>query len=140
MSNQPGGFGLDLRAQLARAGDQVRTENEQQQQHPAPAQGDPAPEQPARTTKRKPSRRYDRMARIEGRLHVKQLQQLNALSLKLRDHRVGTGGDRERITNNTLLRVAVAVLLKHQAAIRGDTEAEMVESLLRHLSPEDTTP
>ena len=136
----PGGF--NLREQLAQASDLVRAENET---HPAtyePADeptdaGGVASTDAKPRAKRRQTRRFDQMARIEGRLHLKQLRELTALTLKLRDQRHPSTGERERITNNTLLRVAVAVLLKHQHALTGTTEAELTDSLLTHLSRED---
>lgn len=139
----PGG-GFNLREQLAQASDLVRAENEGQHPSYEPATDPPPPAtsagespEPKARARRKQTRRYDQMARIEGRLHLKQLRELTALTLKLRDQRGTPAGERERITNNTLLRVAVAVLLKHQHALVGTTEAELTDSLLTHLSPED---
>lgn len=127
--------GFNIRQQLEAAGEAVKAENEAQYSRESTPQAPEQTPEPARSTKgRSQARRFDKMARIEGRLHYKQLRELNALTLKLRDHRNSPGGERERITNNTLLRVAVEVLLKHQSALKGSTERELTDSLMRHLS------
>lgn len=84
--------------------------------------------------RRRRKRRFEDMRRIEGRLWPRQIRSLNSLRLDLQDQRTDEEVDnRERLTNNTLLRIAVAVLLDHKDALKGNTEEELLESLRRHL-------
>ena len=111
---------IDLRTAISQAGEHVRAE-------------DSSPDVKRPIPKPRTSQRFDQLARIEGRLTAKQLADLTSLRLKLIDPKNTTSGPRERITNNTLLRVAVTVLLEHKNAVNGGTEKEITQSLLAHL-------
>ncbi|NEP00557.1 MAG: hypothetical protein F6K58_18165 [Symploca sp. SIO2E9] len=65
------------------------------------------------------------MVRKETRLREDQLEQLTAVTRKL--NRRKRGG--ERITENTLIRVAVDLLLSQSEQLSGATEAQLRESL-----------
>lgn len=74
--------------------------------------------------------RYQQTARVEGRLWPDQVTALADLRRKVsqaRNHKP------ERITDNTLLRIAVDLLLAHAGDLRGDTEDQLRQSVL----PED---
>lgn len=75
-------------------------------------------------------RRYDRMARIEGRVTENQLRRLDQLRGDLMKRRSRTG---DRITNNTLLRVAVEGLLSCRRELHGNDEDELQASFLDYL-------
>lgn len=70
--------------------------------------------------------KYQRMARIEGRLSEKQVDVVADLVRRLNRSRHGEG---ERITQNTLLRVAVDLLLTRSDELRGASEDELLVSL-----------
>ncbi|MEU3521836.1 hypothetical protein ABZ770_42525 [Streptomyces sp. NPDC006654] len=70
--------------------------------------------------------RYLTFPRTEARLRQDQLDSLAALRRAVAANRTDKT---ERITDNTLLRLAVDLLLKHAGRIRGNTEAEMRQSL-----------
>lgn len=80
---------------------------------------------------RKPSddepARYLTFQRTEARLRPDQMTDLASLSRRVAADRTDKT---ERITDNTLLRLAVDLLLKHGAHIVGNTEEEMRRSLL----------
>lgn len=67
---------------------------------------------------------YDR---LEARLREDQVVQLDALVRRLNKQRSGPG---ERITKNTLLRVATDLLLAQGEAVTGGTEAEIRASVI----------
>lgn len=67
---------------------------------------------------------YDR---LEARLREDQVIQLDALVRRLNKQRSGPG---ERITKNTLLRVATDLLLAQGDAVTGETEAEIRASVI----------
>lgn len=110
----------------------------------AESQPDPAPDsdQPAaagghqsKPRSRRRKRHFESMRRIEGRLWPRQIRSLNSLRLDLQDQRTDEDVEnRERLTNNTLLRVAVDVLLDHKEALKGNTEEELTESLRQRLA------
>jgi hypothetical protein len=87
--------------------------------------------------------KYLRLVRRETRLHPHQVDQLTQLSRALnearrRGQRSGTG---ERITDNTLVRLAVDLLLTHPERLHGTTEDELRASLgLPPLEPGPGTP
>lgn len=91
--------------------------------------GDSAEEDRAQRAKRK-KRRYDKMARIEGRVTDAQLRRLDQLRADLMKRRTRTG---DRITNNTLLRVAVEGLLSCRRELHGDDEDELQAAFLEFL-------
>ena len=70
--------------------------------------------------------RYLQMERKEARLRLDQADALAQLTRRLNRARRGTG---ERITDNTLLRVAVDLLLARSDHLAGLTEDELRESL-----------
>jgi hypothetical protein len=82
-----------------------------------PAQPEPDPElQP----------KYLTLVRKEARLKDLQIEQLTGLSRKLNRQRLCRG---ERITENTLIRVAIDLLLSRADELTGTTEAELREAL-----------
>ncbi|MDV3249553.1 hypothetical protein K7Z54_23500 [Mycobacterium avium subsp. hominissuis] len=70
--------------------------------------------------------RYDQLERKETRLRPDQYNSLSELSRVLNRQRQGRG---ERITENTLIRVAIDLLLKREAELTGITETELRASL-----------
>lgn len=71
---------------------------------------------------------YQRLTRKEVRFRDDQLEALDRLSRRLSRAKRGAGG--ERITENTLVRVAVDLLLRRADAIAGETEAEILRSAI----------
>lgn len=69
---------------------------------------------------------YQRLTRKEVRFRDEQLEALDRLARRLSRAKRGAGG--ERITENTLVRVAVDLLLRRADAIAGETEAEILRS------------
>ena len=72
---------------------------------------------------------YMRLTRKEVRFRDDQLEALDRVARRLARARRGAGG--ERITENTLVRVAVDLLLERAEAITGGTEAEILRALRR---------
>jgi hypothetical protein len=72
--------------------------------------------------------KYLRLTRKDARLRDEQLEALSTLRRRLNRQRRGRG---ERITDNTLIRVAVDLLLLKREALRGESEEELLESLTR---------
>ncbi|WP_229481996.1 hypothetical protein [Mycolicibacterium mageritense] len=70
--------------------------------------------------------RYDQLERKETRLRPDQYTRLSGLSRSLNRARAGRG---ERITENTLIRVAIDLLLQREADLAGATEAELRRSI-----------
>lgn len=70
--------------------------------------------------------RYDQLERKETRLRPDQYSALSELSRSLNRRRQGRG---ERITENTLIRIAIDLLLTREAELTGVTEAELRTSL-----------
>lgn len=70
--------------------------------------------------------RYDQLERKETRLRADQYSRLTELSRELNRQRQGQG---ERITENTLIRVAIDLLLARSIDLAGATEAELRNSL-----------
>lgn len=70
--------------------------------------------------------KYLTLVRKEARLREDQLEELTKLTRFLNRQRKGTG---ERITENTLIRVAVDLLLSQSDKLRGDTEQELKTAL-----------
>lgn len=83
-----------------------------------PSYGSPA-------SPRRPMPKYLRLQRKEARLREEQLDALASLSRRLNRQKRGRG---ERITENTLLRVAVDLLLTQEDRLYGDTEEELNSS------------
>lgn len=70
--------------------------------------------------------RYDQLERKETRLRADQYSRLTELSRELNRQRQGQG---ERITENTLIRVAIDLLLAGGDNLAGTTEAELRTSM-----------
>ena len=70
--------------------------------------------------------KYLTLVRKETRLRDDQLEQLTAITRKLNRQRQGRG---ERITENTLIRIAVDLLLNQEQQLEGTTEEELLTSL-----------
>ncbi|WP_211287003.1 hypothetical protein [Georgenia soli] len=75
--------------------------------------------------------KYQRLRRRESRVHDDQANALTALSRRLNKERRRPDGTMagERITDNTLLRVAIDLLLVRADDLHGTTEAELAVSL-----------
>lgn len=71
--------------------------------------------------------RYLTFERTDARLRPDQVTALGALRKRVAANRTDRS---ERITDNTLLRLAVDLLLKNAAHITGNTEEEMRRALL----------
>ncbi|MEU4607574.1 hypothetical protein AB0F43_31705 [Kribbella sp. NPDC023972] len=72
--------------------------------------------------------KYMTLARKEARLREDQVDNLSMLARKL--SRAARGGE-ERITDNTLIRVAVDLLLAQSDKLAGSTEEELRKSLMK---------
>ncbi len=70
--------------------------------------------------------RYDQLERKETRLRPDQYNRLSGISRSLNRARAGAG---ERITENTLIRVAIDLLLQREADLAGSTETELRRSM-----------
>ncbi|MCV7118136.1 hypothetical protein AWC17_25050 [Mycobacterium nebraskense] len=70
--------------------------------------------------------RYDQLERKETRLRPDQYSRLSGISRALNRARAGKG---ERITENTLIRVAIDLLLQRDTELAGATEAELRQSV-----------
>lgn len=103
----------------------------------APARPATAPEAKDRPVVAKPAKkkavptspegpRYLELERKECRFNDGQLSELNAITRRLNKARRGNG---ERITDNTLVRVAVDLLIARQAGLAGVTEEELRKSV-----------
>lgn len=97
----------------------------------------PGPRQPAQRGRRRPGAgttgvtesqvpKWKGLERKELRLRADQLDELARLRRTLNRQRAGDG---ERITENTLIRVAVDVLLARSGRLRGTTEDELRKSV-----------
>ena len=74
--------------------------------------------------------KYLTLERKETRLRREQVSALGELARELSARRRQRG---ERITENTLVRIAIDVLLEHAGALRGDTEDELRQSVSSEL-------
>lgn len=80
---------------------------------------------------------YGELFRFEGRVTDQQWKDLTALRMHLARQRGSrAAGPGDRITNNTLIRVAIAGLLHHEDALHGATEAELTQAWLQHIAPD----
>ena len=70
--------------------------------------------------------KYLTLVRKEARLHSSQLDKLTSLTRSLNRQRKGSG---ERITENTLIRVAIDLLLERGDELKGTTERELKKSV-----------
>lgn len=75
--------------------------------------------------------KYLRLTRREARVHSHQVDSLGRLTRRLNNARRRPGGKPagERLTDNTLLRVAIDLLLQQQDQLTGTTEDELRTSL-----------
>lgn len=87
----------------------------------------------SRTARRQPQRqtqaagpKYQTMVAKEARLRPDQVDELSQVARQLQRSRSAAG---ERITANTLIRVAVDRLLAEAASLSGDDEAALLKSL-----------
>jgi hypothetical protein len=69
---------------------------------------------------------YSRLDRKEIRLRTDQYERLTEHSRRLNRAKAGTG---ERITENTLIRIAIDLLLDRAADLEGSNEAELKDSV-----------
>jgi hypothetical protein len=119
---------------LATLGERVKVQPE-----PAPAASETAaaglaPDQAGRRPPRRGPKnpapgqwvRYDELERKETRLRTDQYGRLSDLSRSLNRGRAGKG---ERITENTLIRVAIDLLLTREPELTGTTEIELRKSV-----------
>lgn len=80
--------------------------------------------------------RYLRLTRKEVRFRDEQLAALDSLTRRLVRARRGLSrGEAERLTENTLVRVAVDLLLHHSETLAGATEEELLHSVLPNRKP-----
>lgn len=77
--------------------------------------------------------KYLQLERKEVRLRLDQMDSLTALIRRLNKLRKGRG---ERLTENTLIRIAVDLLLENSSQLQGTTEDELLASL--GLPPSDS--
>jgi hypothetical protein len=98
-------------------GDLIKQETQRNEPEPEPV---PEPELEQETQPK-----YLTLVRKETRLREDQLEQLTILTRKLNRQRRGG----ERLTENTLIRVAIDLLLNKSGELRGATEAELLEAL-----------
>jgi hypothetical protein len=108
-------------------------------QVPTPLRAAPAPEAPSETSEGGGEKRgeeqlsvslprWRQLERKEARLQPQQWDELSRLTRQLNRTRAGRG---ERITDNTLIRVAIDLLLERRDVLRGTTEEELRSSVLR---------
>jgi hypothetical protein len=126
---------------LAALGERVNVDQPRLEPTPAPAATETAEPTPTHSANRTPRRsarrgprtaapgqwvRYDELERKETRLRADQYGQLSDLSRSLNRLRAGNG---ERITENTLIRVAIDLLLSRETDLAGTTEIELRKSV-----------
>lgn len=70
--------------------------------------------------------KYLKLVRKEARLREDQLDSLTSLTRSLNRKRKGSG---ERITENTLIRVAVDLLMNQSDELKGTTEQDLIKSV-----------
>ncbi len=98
-------------------GDLIKQETQRNEPEPEPVT-EPELEQETQP-------KYLTLVRKETRLREDQLEKLTVLTRKLNRQRRGG----ERITENTLIRVAIDLLLSQSVKLSGATEAELLEAL-----------
>jgi hypothetical protein len=106
---------------------------------PAGAAPEPAPQatpDPGAATDTVP--RYLRLVRHDLRVRAEQTEALAALRRRISADR-GRKERRERITDNTLIRVAIDLLLEHGDELAGATEDQIRDSALRAAPPRHRT-
>lgn len=94
--------------------------------------GGPTPPTPAKPSQKRakaktPAVRFYDLERKETRLRPEQVEQLNTAARRLSKKRQPGAG--ERITENTLIRIAVDLLLTRTDDLTGDSEAELRKSV-----------
>jgi hypothetical protein len=73
--------------------------------------------------------KYLTLVRREARIHEHQATELTRLSRHLNRLRTQQGSTGERITDNTLIRVAIDLLLQHEPQLAGTSEDELRSNL-----------
>lgn len=96
---------------------------------PKPAAKKTAPRSPRQRVAATTHAHWTELERLEARLRDDQVESLDALARRLNKQRNSEG---ERITKNTLLRVAADLLLAQQSDAAGSTEAEIRASLTKN--------
>jgi len=99
-----------------------------QEDVPKPAAKKSAPRPPRQRATATTHAHWTELERLEARLRDDQVEDLDALARRLNKQRNSEG---ERITKNTLLRVAADLLLAQQSDAAGSTEAEIRASLTK---------
>src|SRR5699024_7962832 len=69
---------------------------------------------------------YDKLERKDTRLHERQITDLAAVARRINKQRGGAG---HRITENTLIRLGIDLLLQRSDDLVGTTEAELAHAL-----------
>jgi hypothetical protein len=108
---------------------------------PAPTAPPPDPAQPAApdpSSRAQEVPKYLRLVRHDLRARTDQLEGIAALRRRILADRA-RGERSERITDNTLLRVAIDLLLAHGDDLAGATEDQLRESALRATAPRHHT-
>jgi hypothetical protein len=82
--------------------------------------------------------KYLRLVRHDLRARTDQLEEIATLRRRVLAARA-PGERRERITDNTLIRVAIDLLLAHGDELTGATEDQLRESVLRATAPRGHT-
>ncbi|MGW3473684.1 hypothetical protein ACWDKQ_35790 [Saccharopolyspora sp. NPDC000995] len=98
---------------------------------PPPAHSQ-TPELPESVTAGQP--KYQTLPRKEARLRGDQIEELARLRRRINK---GRHDRTERVTDNTLIRVAVDLLLAHAEQLHGDTEDELRDSVTPELRNPD---
>ena len=93
---------------------------------PTPAAVEPKPKKTKSKSAPTTVPHYLTLVRKETRLKQEQFDELSQLSRKLNRQRKSTG---DRITENTLIRVAIDLLLSQSDKLEGKTEDELRKSL-----------
>lgn len=71
--------------------------------------------------------KYQQLDRVEARLREDQVAKLNELTKRVSKARTERS---ERITNNTLIRIAVDLLVKYEHGLVGNTEDDLRKAVL----------
>ena len=111
---------LQAAAKQARAAAPVQAEVQAEVQQGSPATG--GQDMPAVSVRP----HYTQLVRKELRVFQDQAMDLKILTMTINNNKLGMG---ERITDNTLVRVAIDLLLERKADLSGTTESELRESL-----------
>lgn len=86
----------------------------------------PATQEPAATKELAGGVGYDKLEAKAARIHERQVTALADLARRLNKQRAGEG---HRITENTLIRLGIDLLLERSDELTGTTEAELAASL-----------